>query len=147
MPGIILVARTWTFSVAIIRWKPIANFGEFLVLGPVTSHRWIPTQMASNAENVSIWLRHHDIIHALYEQHCFSCNNWCISLFSQMSPSHYQNRWMNDICGLCTLLTTGEEYFFGGCELGIFVRLVWFLRVLGIIHSLVPGGFQFNLGM
>ena len=29
--------------------------------GKFTGDRWIPTQMASNAENVSIWWRHHDI--------------------------------------------------------------------------------------
>ena len=28
--------------------------------GEFTSHRWIPAQRASNAENVSIWWRHHD---------------------------------------------------------------------------------------
>ena len=28
--------------------------------GELTGERWIPAQMASNAENVSIWWRHHD---------------------------------------------------------------------------------------
>ena len=28
--------------------------------GELTGDRWIPEQMASNAENISIWIRHHD---------------------------------------------------------------------------------------
>ena len=31
-------------------------YGEF------TGDRWIPQQMASNAENVSIWWRHHGLV-------------------------------------------------------------------------------------
>ena len=31
------------------------------VCGEFTGHRWIPAQKASNAENVSIWWRHHEI--------------------------------------------------------------------------------------
>ena len=35
-------------------------------------HRWFPAQMASNVENVSIWLRHHVYVFK-YSSICFSC--------------------------------------------------------------------------
>ena len=35
----------------------------------VTGYRWIPAQKASNAENVSIWWRHHDFMQSTF---CFS---------------------------------------------------------------------------
>ena len=32
------------------------------VCGEFTGDQWIPAQMASNAENVSIWWRHHELM-------------------------------------------------------------------------------------
>ena len=33
--------------------------------GELTGDRWISTQMASDAENISIWWRHHGLQHAI----------------------------------------------------------------------------------
>ena len=40
--------------------------------------RWIPAQMASNAENISIWWRHHDFRHAIFKQ-ILVIDGWDIS--------------------------------------------------------------------
>ena len=37
--------------------------------GEFTDGRWILAQMASNAENVSIWWRHHDSMRSMNKSH------------------------------------------------------------------------------
>ena len=52
--------------------------------GESTGDWWTPTQRASNAENVSIWWRHHDS-----HTHIYICIIWChISLIQYWFPQH-----------------------------------------------------------
>ena len=37
------------------------SFASLAFVGGIHRWRWIPAQMSSNAENVSIWWRHHDL--------------------------------------------------------------------------------------
>ena len=57
--------------------------------GEFTSDRWIPAQMASNAENVSIWWRHHD--KAYIEVYAINRNTHTWKLFlSHFAPQYPQ---------------------------------------------------------
>ena len=50
------------------QWKHQTSASLAFVRG---IHQWIPAQMASNAENVSIWWRHHDV----RDIYCILSNN------------------------------------------------------------------------
>ena len=54
---------SWLFTQPIIRAHIKENIKarrHWPLCGEFTVDRWIPAQMASNAENVSIWWRHHE---------------------------------------------------------------------------------------
>ena len=61
--------------------------------GESTGERWIPSQRASNAENVSIWWRHHGLIY-----------NWILKnilpqIFNEITPKIIQeNAFENVLC-------------------------------------------------
>ena len=52
------VSSVWSTICSVADWR----FASLVFVTGTTGHRWIPPQRANNAENVSIWWRHHDVI-------------------------------------------------------------------------------------
>ena len=71
--------------------------------GEVTGDQWIPAQMASNAENVSIWWRHHGDDRTILPYYVYSRNTWtsrnaCI----EKGPSIYLPFYINVLYIQCS---------------------------------------------
>ena len=69
--------------------------------GEFTGNRWIPAQMAGNAENVSIWWRYHvDLVESYglmhLGAHCFK--GWVIQWHQTMSRTDLRVYWLHGIC-------------------------------------------------